>query len=104
MTISVPALSDFTAYEISTSDMVVFQGALNQPFVIDFELATAAFAIGPFEAWTEADFGSTGSYSLEAFDPSTGDPLNVTFNAVPEPAALAAMAVLLVGMGRRRSR
>ena len=55
--------------------------------------------------WTTGigSFARPGTYSLEAFDPDTGDPLNVTFIAVPEPSALTALGLLLIAAAQRRT-
>ncbi len=81
-TILSSGLGDVSGFEINTADVVTFPAALGNVFKIEFLLETEGFTIGPFEAFTEANFASTSSYTLMAVDPNSGAPLDVQFEPV----------------------
>lgn len=99
--------TDPDAYEINTLDIVKVDSKVGTMFQVDFSMQTSAFIVGPFEAFTIADFSSTAAFELQAFDPVTGDPVDVQFapvSGIPEPSAMLLTLACLFGIAGVRRR
>lgn len=95
-------LGEINGFELVTVDIVVHHTTLAAPIDIVFELTTAGFVVDPYEGVSVADFLSTGEYTLEAFDPTTGASLDVQFVIVPTPGSMLALAIGVLAPRRRR--
>lgn len=95
-------LGEIDGYELVAVDIVVHHTTLAAPIDIVFELMTAGFVVDPFEGVSVADFLSTGEYTLQAFDPTTGASLDVQFVMVPTPGSVMVLAFAVLTPRRRR--
>ena len=102
-TIDTGGLGDTEGYELSTLEVAFFPAWIGSPFRLDFDLRTKAFAEGPFEAFGQADFGSSAYYSLLAIGQRGVTFVDRPIAIAPEPATLVLLGLTaLLPLGRRR--